>query len=780
MGNRKLSLMNKWFLFLWVLVGCFQITWASDIEIQPSAGIRGIYRYDRYIPIKVDVTNTGSDFKGEVQILLGGGSIAYSQAINISADTSQTIRIPIDTVNQNYQSALVKVVDDKHKEVAQKKVYFSGTRPDNHLIGLISDNTSVLDYFGSMILNLGYEKQTYIMELDTSFIDEKVKNIDMYDYIILDDFDTSQLLPEQLSALKEWISNGGVLVVGTGVNGNKTLSGLTGEILPVQPREYKNQEVEILHQPIKLDLMDLEPIEGEAILEEAKKPQMNSYNSLYEVFALGTGKIIVAKYALGLEPMASFEGNQAMWREIFEHTAPISSIQRGDYYSLNYHLSGILNSNLPSATVLAVIILIYLVIIGIVTYIVLRKRGKKEYIWLVAPVLALVTTLGLYGFSMGSRLAPFVVNQIDVIHVNQNGNASKVSNTGIINAGGLDLNINESEDRKFSYVGNTENIYRNNNNDDTIQKTTHFIRYEGDKIHYTMTDCGIYDTTLVITEPKNCLKPNYEVQLKIKNGEYVVDFTNSSDQKVEVLLVKMGTQFWDLGELEVGDHVNYTLSSSTSYRDMYALFNRYNDESKEPKLDLLNAINDTYFSYYDAVPTLIAVTESNNDIEPLVTKEYSVGSHYEVTIQEMNLNLEEKGDVIFPYDYFRPRVAEEKVNGKGYVDYNSPVLTISGDYVAVLDYEIELSEGCQLDWIDIGYNEDAMINYYYNNLKGQVSIYNFTKEAYEPIEVRSLRAHRLEGDALKDYCKDGAIRLQVEGSNEDCGLVPSIRVGGHN
>lgn len=253
---------------------------------------------------------------------------------------------------------------------------------DKLTIGLISDDSSSLSYFSGIDLSLNSSYQTACVDLPISSIDEKVKNLSMFDVIVINNFNTSQLLPEQVESIRKWICQGKTLIIGTGVNGNKTLSGLTEKLLPIQLGVTETKEIHLFGQSLKTDMV--QPIVTEKnVKDEQGKPK----SEYYDVFNIGLGKIILAKFDLGTEPMSSFNRNQEWWKMIFVGELNDNIDNNSNRYVDN-NLGKVLSENLPSVMSLVGVLAIYIVGMGIVSYFILKRKGKKEYIWGVAPALA--------------------------------------------------------------------------------------------------------------------------------------------------------------------------------------------------------------------------------------------------------------------------------------------------------------------------------------------------------------------------------------------------------
>ena len=771
MKNNILNWKKRMLVMLMVFVGCIQLTWASDMEFSASVGISGQYKSNRSIPIAVTLNNTKGDFAGEVQIELKNSGMAYSQRVNVSEGSSQTIIIPIDNIDNNYTSAQVKLIDQSGKKVSEQTVPLSNGRswPEDKLtIGLLSDDTASLSYFSGIDLRLNSSYQTIGIDLPITSIDEKVKNIDMFDLIVINNFNTSQLLPEQVESIKNWVRQGRTLIIGTGINGNKTLSGLTENLLPIQLGAVETKDMQLFGQTLKTDIVQPKITEDSLI-----KAQEQSKSEYYDVFKLGAGKIILAKYDLGMEPIISFDRNQEWWKLILVGEVNDNIQNYNNYYYVDNNLGRVLNKDLPSTMVLVLVLMIYIVVMGIVTYVILKKKGKKEYIWGVAPILALITTLSCYGLSMRSKLAAFVVNQLEVIQVDEANNANKVNNIAVLNTRGKDLEVKETDDMSFAFMGRTEDYMRYCDPNEE-RKLNRFTRYEGDKISYQMTNCSVYDKAAFISRAEEVEAPDYKSSLVMKDAEYVINFTNTSDREIEDLIVMIGQQIWNLGPVEIGEEINQELSGK-SYRHLYDILDEYDNKQGSELYIVLNTLIDGHLNGYELMPRYVALSQLPKEKIDFIKGESQMDIHYQAVIKDLTLEAAEDGKVVYPYEYFKPTI--EGGNGLGYVDEDSPVITICDDAEVELTYNI--TPECQVEWFVLGNDEADMSDYYFTNLKGEVCLYNYTTQSYEPLTL-SLNGQycKIEGEALKDYLKDSKVKIKVVGKGEDNGLVPSIKLGG--
>ena len=758
-------------MWVFVMLCSGQNIWASDLSVTSTIGVDGRYKYGRYIPVNVTIENNGEDFSGIVQVRPGNSTIVYEEAINVAAGTSKKVSIPVQS--DGYTYIYTKLLDGKDKEISFTKSYVNSSSyvfgENDVVIGILDDEKNKIKYLSGIDVRINNSFQTKCIDITPEMIDEKVQNLDLFDIIVVNNFNTSSLFPEQLTTIKTWVEQGGTLIIGTGDNASKTLSGLNEDLLSVKINETHKETIDLLGESVELEISNLEGLEDD--FTEKKRP----YRKLYGVCNRGIGKIIVMKYDLEVEPMASFSKNLEFWKKILsEEVADIRLLDDMSYYNnALYNIGRIKRDNLPRMNVLLIILMIYMVMVGIVSYFILKKKSKKEYIWVVAPIIAVVTTGIFYGISLKSRLKPFVQNQLDVIKVDENGNASRISNVAILNTQGRKFNVVESDDMHFKMF--TSNAYRYYYDENAQPDINEYVRYENGRINYTKDNSSVYDSCMFISQPQYTKNPNYTSGLSLKGSNYIVNFKNTSDRKIDRLLVLYGGSIWDLNEVEVGAEITRELNV-TGKRPVYELTNEFRQDEK--LADVGNAIETVaddymYGNQREFKPIYLAITKEDKQPPLLVENDGTTDFYYSIVVGKMKLNPIYGEEVLYPYDYFSPMV--ENQMGSGWIDESSPIMTIYENLEVDLIYYIAPEH--EVENITLGLNGQMMTDFYYNRLKGEVQIYNYTSGEYETIDVVT-KEYTIEKDKIDEYLKEDAVRIKIKGQNEESGLVPSIKIGG--
>ncbi|HET6744766.1 MAG TPA: hypothetical protein VFH90_02840, partial [Candidatus Limnocylindria bacterium] len=81
----------------------------------------------------------------------------------------------------------------------------------------------------------------------------------------------------------------------------------------------------------------------------------------------------------------------------------------------------------PPAELLLVVLVGYILLIGPISYLVLRRLDRREWAWVTAPLLVAVFSVGTYGLGSSMKGSDIIVNEIAVVRTTVDGTAASVS-----------------------------------------------------------------------------------------------------------------------------------------------------------------------------------------------------------------------------------------------------------------------------------------------------------------------------------------------------------------
>lgn len=374
--------------------------------------------------MQVTATNNGADFTGTVQVVFAGSdseNTAYNTEITLPAQGKKqfTINITNTAVDKSQEICVLNFLDEKGdvlQSIEQKNVFQDAVK--EAAVGVLSDDYAGLGFLeakGETIeTNNGYFP-VKLTELDR---DDLKESLDGLYYLVIDRFDTSSLGRDTVEAVQDWVRGGGWLIVGTGEYGEQTLSGFDRDFMDVEavdvsePGEenivsdnaepygyryslYTNDGVDFTNMAIA----DLEYNRmGGSFYESSDNPAVCS--------PMDRGGILVYYCSLGDAELQKLSGyTVASMYEEFKYFGYQYDAYSEWEYIRERALSYIDHANTDvDFTWLKVMIFLYVVAVGPVLYLILRKGKRCEWYWICVPAAGVLFIAGVYFLGQGARV----------------------------------------------------------------------------------------------------------------------------------------------------------------------------------------------------------------------------------------------------------------------------------------------------------------------------------------------------------------------------------------
>lgn len=198
---------------------------AKDLKVNVSVGLMGEKVCPGYYaPAVAEITNEGKNFTGYFRILVpntSGGQTMFQKAVSVAAGETKRVSMVFQVIN--YETSLTALICDEDGDPLGKKTINSLNYNTQNLIGILSEETQGLGYLSNSNMN-----PVFISDCN---ITSDAKSIDLLDVLLINDYDTQKLSDGQVSAIEEWVRQGGTLVIGTGTQAEKTLQVFSGSLL---------------------------------------------------------------------------------------------------------------------------------------------------------------------------------------------------------------------------------------------------------------------------------------------------------------------------------------------------------------------------------------------------------------------------------------------------------------------------------------------------------------------------------------------------------------------
>ncbi len=249
-------------------------------------------------------------------------------------------------------------------------------------------------------------------------------------------------------ALKEWVHQGGHLVVALGEGWQSLADGPLASLLPATPKgrfllndpgaleAFASSKVPLMTAGVKMTVTQLEPVEalgGRAL--DVSVPSPLVVRGFY-----GFGRVTVVGLDVDRKPFADWADRKDFWVRVLDLRRQASdttnvglangTMPGGFYQSAIIDLSGDLHSKLeqfagvrlvPFAYV-AGFVFLYILLIGPGDYFFLKKVLRRmEWTWLTFPLIVAAVSLLAYYAAYRIKGTELRVNKVDAIDIDQSG-----------------------------------------------------------------------------------------------------------------------------------------------------------------------------------------------------------------------------------------------------------------------------------------------------------------------------------------------------------------------
>lgn len=383
-----------------------------DISISLDYGIDGYAIYDSGSQVIVRV-HTDVDVAGKLSIQpsydenYSDQIMVYSQEVALEAGADSEFKFYINGFG--YGRMLVKLVDEQEKEIyAESDMLSVNGYEMMSTVGVLSDNMQAFENLeDARVKNQTESVNVRKLNMNAAQFPDDLQGLDVVHYMLIDDYDTKKLSEVQMDTIQEWILDGGTLILGLGANAEKVLGGFDRTFLRYTIDGTVDKDIHIWSDKGKSTDFRNTVVANVAVDGSETNDSLGGACELDS----GYGRIIVLPYSLAdMDVTESSDGIRLTEMVLKDgYTDRVNALVQGSFYdsASGYGITNAINANQKkkiSPVILIIILSIYLIICGPVTYVVLRRLKKSEFIWIAVPAWALIGTFSIYMVSKKYRV----------------------------------------------------------------------------------------------------------------------------------------------------------------------------------------------------------------------------------------------------------------------------------------------------------------------------------------------------------------------------------------
>ncbi|WP_391208249.1 hypothetical protein [Psychrobacillus sp. L4] len=690
---RKFSLFLTALLIYFTLLPTIDALAAPNLQVKATAGFNGKAKYGEGLPITITVENKGDAFSGDIVLDISESyNLGNAQAIpfEIGAGETKTIQIAASGLTEDYmyQGSNVQLIHFYQGGWKKgKSIDYQGTK---NLRASFLDPATIF-YFtltnsADRLKVLSQIKQknqvnaevVHVAQLSNFTLPSEAKAWQMADYIIIDEFVLADLAEKQQQALLDYVSMGGVIVIGASDNTTAEL-GKLGEFLPLTLQTGTQS----------LDPKKVSAFTAKNLLSNDLKVYNASLNEgATQIFGLdgtilaakkqiGSGTIIQTTFSLGDEPLAKDPVYGDLLSTILQYVKvqnPSNMYGYNGKDQLVYELgntNSLFNSFKVSTPLMIGIVVVYMILVGPLLYFVLKRKDKREYAWGIIPLTAIIASAAIFGYGAKDRIARPQVQQSSFLYVNEDKSLNGYYVESLLS--------NKSGEFSFEAPTSTAMVAQRNMNSFTGQSPNLHEKVILEK-HATnnvlnFRDVGYWSVSSFLGDAHLQDIGNFAVNLRVEASKVIGTVQNDFPFALKDVSIWSGSKLIKLGDLQPGGkiEVNKELGSVMLTPTSNPYINRNYGMPVTNLDDLIDQRKQSLFSssqMFSQLGTSPAVTAfSEDNIIPIELKNKKVEmSALHLIIQPFKAETTFAGDFVLPATTFTVNVQTDS-----YGKYMQPV-----------------------------------------------------------------------------------------------------------
>lgn len=372
------------------------------ISLAAEAGFDGYFKDNHLIPVRVTVENSGPNLDASIRIGLkrqDNTDTVYEHPVSLPTTSRKAFFVYIypETFFIGRDLEISLISDDR--EVASTHARLDSIRSTDRLYGILAGNPSAFNLLTGIEPANG---AAFVAQLTPEDLPGTSAALDVLNVIIVSDLDSGLIPPAAVQAMRDWVSEGGHLIVTGGANWRTTAQGL-GELLPLSPDASASLNDLDLIQDFANTAVTLNGSAFVATGRLAPQAEILIGDDDLPIAArsrLGQGLVTYLSMDPSQEPFRSWDGLADLYRRLLQTPPQAPSWASG---IRNFDLAAQAIATLPDlpappAWLFCGFLTLYVAALGPANYFFLRKLKRRELAWLSIPglvilfsVLAIVT-----------------------------------------------------------------------------------------------------------------------------------------------------------------------------------------------------------------------------------------------------------------------------------------------------------------------------------------------------------------------------------------------------
>lgn len=581
----------------------------ETFDLQVDIGFNSVLKQGAWMPVIATVKNNGkSDFSGSIMAeTYNGNANGTSQNMMASPQTfatpiklahgkrmQTTIYVPLSVDPLLPGGIIVELIDNHNQIMRARTKMVNPPDPSAITIGILSDHQKGFDALKSLNLPTQQTAINFTF-LNARTLPTRTTVLNNFDAIVLDSFNTGSLEPEQMSALRTWVNQGGALLEMGGADWQRTLAPLPAGIRPVTiddsfelpsgthifPQESPvsspaiasnstsglGSKIKVKGTVIKTDELNV-PVTASMATAQSDSTDNSTTAVLasYEDIPLfvqarqGRGSICYLAIDPASPALDKWAGKSNLWTQLLTHALGDHLLIASGAQKYNNGQGGLLTRggvlpalepNFSFAPVTFLFLLLgYIAFLGPVRLLMMKRLRHPAWSWRIILSGMIIFTLVSYGIAFYQKNASLTNNSLSIMQLNESSSEAHVTTymgMFVPNKGSFNVHIpGVNQVLAVSDPQMALNTYGTNMDPGA---SVSYGEHET-SIDLEATDTWTYHPMVV--EQDRHVKGGVDAQLKLQGENLIGTITNHLATAISDMYVLLPQSFVAIGHMDAG------------------------------------------------------------------------------------------------------------------------------------------------------------------------------------------------------------------------------------
>ena len=386
------------------------------LDMEVTVGFAGRMIYGKTMPVRVKIRNFGDDFEGVLGVNAYVSTKEYDRfekEVFVPAGSQREFEVDV-CVYARQKTFTAELVKDGEVVCAANGKPTVTVNPSALLIGVLSTRPQNLKNLNISLDNdvLGRYELWETIPLTQDTFPEDADAMDSFGILMFDDIDPASLSQKQQDMLDSWLRRGRILICGGGATAARN-NAYFGKYTGLQMEEITSSStvLENLEQLLGRSVSGNKPVCALAKYSGGEEPLAKDTESgcgLLWRTAVGGGRIYTTAFEMGDARLNSEFLMSYFWQQLLvnQDQSVYSAVMYNnlDNYNAATVSAGYSTQVEAKSYLLAgLLIVLGMLVVSCVLWTVLKKKDKRQWMWLTLPVIAVIAAVSILLVSTGAE-----------------------------------------------------------------------------------------------------------------------------------------------------------------------------------------------------------------------------------------------------------------------------------------------------------------------------------------------------------------------------------------